>query len=547
MKNILLFISLLSTAILLARSETTISGKLLGVDGKPMAKSNVHLVRFGERKPLASVGAASNGAYTISTKDQGLFLLQFTGVNHELRAVPLLAEKSVSVVLDVRLSANPYLETIAEPKIIGDFNKFSFGDAKPMKKELDGTFVAEFETNNPTFSYQILGALKESRSVNGTQSENYEYDGGGDYRSIVVPKNGKIKIVFDPAKLVRSTTSGSIVFDKKNADAEHLAKFYDDIQGRRLLFQKAMSDHRAAGKEMKDFKYDWSSELTSLAEKVDTEKDPAARQLWLIDYLDICSMSPHMGGARDTAIAQQAIKEIGPTSWFWSLSQGSIFSAMRTVGKVLKEEFLERLLSENPDANLKSGILFNRLMNAKFANDTATYQASYRRLVNEFGDTQYGRMVKERFSLENRIQVGRAVPNFSVASLDDAKVIFSNEILRGRVTLIDFWAVWCGPCVAEMDNLHKAFDRFSKKNFQILSLSFDPKPQDVREFREKKWKMPWLHAFVEKGFESDMAKQFEVMGIPRPILVDGEGKIIALESDLRGEQLEKTLERVLAN
>jgi len=59
--------------------------------------------------------------------------------------------------------------------------------------------------------------------------------------------------------------------------------------------------------------------------------------------------------------------------------------------------------------------------------------------------------------------------------------------------------------------------------------------------------MPWLHAFVEKGFESDLAKRFEVMGIPKPILVDENGNILALETDLRGENLEKTLEKFLGD
>lgn len=111
--------------------------------------------------------------------------------------------------------------------------------------------------------------------------------------------------------------------------------------------------------------------------------------------------------------------------------------------------------------------------------------------------------------------------------------------------MIDFWATWCGPCVGEMEALHKAYAKFKDKNFVILSVSFDASPQDVLKFRQDKWQMPWLHAFADQGFDSKMAKDFETIGIPHPILVDTAGTIVATEEDLRGESLEKTLEKYL--
>ena len=87
----------------------------------------------------------------------------------------------------------------------------------------------------------------------------------------------------------------------------------------------------------------------------------------------------------------------------------------------------------------------------------------------------------------------------------------------------------------------------SYTHLEILSLSFDQKPEDVKKFREEKWKMPWKHAFIEGNFQSDLAKLFEVNGIPKPILVDETGKIIAIEGKLRGETLEQTLGKVFAD
>ena len=59
-------------------------------------------------------------------------------------------------------------------------------------------------------------------------------------------------------------------------------------------------------------------------------------------------------------------------------------------------------------------------------------------------------------------------------------------------------------------------------------------------------KMPWHHAFLKGGFQNEMAKNYEVSGITKPILIDGDtGKILAMTMQLRGDELEKTLEKFL--
>ena len=144
-----------------------------------------------------------------------------------------------------------------------------------------------------------------------------------------------------------------------------------------------------------------------------------------------------------------------------------------------------------------------------------------------------------------KVYAGAQVPKFSFVSLDDSSKTFTNETFKGKYLLIDFWAVWCGPCVGEMENLHKAYEKFKGNDFAVLSLSFDNAPADVKKFRETRWKMPWNHAYVVKGFDNPTSREFEVDGIPKPILVDGNGMIVAMTTELRGENLQKTLEKYL--
>ena len=63
------------------------------------------------------------------------------------------------------------------------------------------------------------------------------------------------------------------------------------------------------------------------------------------------------------------------------------------------------------------------------------------------------------------------------------------------------------------------------------------------KFRKEKWKMPWLNAFIKNGFKSGLAKNFEVFGIPKPILIGSNGLILEEGHVLRGEALETTLSK----
>jgi len=544
MKRLLVTILFCVTSTTLLSQESVVSGKLVGYDGKPIQKANVDLYRMSDRsKALVSVEAGTDGSYKVSTSEQGMLRLQFSGANHMSSNVPLLAEKPAHVGMNVRLAAYPYKETIDAPQIIGDFNNFAFASPKEMTKQADGTFAAEFATDKSEFKYQIVNVLDEQRSINGTQSEKYEYDGGGDYQSVVTPRDGKVTIVFDPRKVIRSNAGQKLTFDEKSKAAEQFMAAYNEVMDVQQAALKARMEFQKSGKDMKTFQYDASGPLKSLEGKIGKARDSYSRQLLLMQYLGV---SPLAKEGVDSMLIRRALKEIPVESGLWSVSPGLILSAMARAGtKFDTEAYLDGFLKGNKDRMLKSMILFNQMMDARMQQKDAQYKKYYSLLVGEYGDTQYGQMTKQRFTVESAIAVGKKVPSFKLASLDDATSTVSNDLLKGKTTLLDFWAVWCGPCIGEMDNMHKAYERFKGKNFQIISFSFDAKPEDVTQFRGKKWKMPWLHAFVEKGFESDLAKRFEVMGIPKPILVDGEGNILALETDLRGETLEKTLEKFL--
>ncbi|MCD6579329.1 TlpA family protein disulfide reductase, partial [bacterium] len=139
------------------------------------------------------------------------------------------------------------------------------------------------------------------------------------------------------------------------------------------------------------------------------------------------------------------------------------------------------------------------------------------------------------------IMEGKAIPDFKVKLFNKNKYV-SNKNLKGKYYIMDFWATWCSPCIAEVPNMKRVYKKYKGKNFEILSISLDIDKDKAKKFIEKN-KMIWCNSLTNKGWKSPIVKQFEIMGIPATILVDPTGKIIA--TNLRGENLGKTLEKIL--
>jgi len=528
---------------LIAQAQpSTITGRLLGSDGKPMPKAHVHLLLPQQRQPFAAAEVNPDGTFQIQTDRTGMITLQFTGAYHQSHQIPLLIEIPRRIALDVTLGPRAIITSFDDVKIIGDFNDFDFQTPKSLTKGKNGVSTATFKTDAAAFTYQILVGSdpRSTFSMNGTQSEDYIYDGGGDYRSLVTPKKGKVTITFDPAKMPRTAAEASVMYH--DSATARLAAIVDEMERQQRTFMMAWSAHAQSGNADSAFNYDWSKEMAAILERSRAESDPLVRNALLLQYTALTLN----GRNADPEVARRVLREIPPTSQLWALDPKLMDDAIAGTDTPEKfESYRWEAIEKHPDSNVRMTILANTIANAYYGKEPEKLRRYYDYMVAHFPDHQETRYVKAQYGPDRNVMAGKSVPPFTLASLDNASETLSSEQMKGKYYMIDFWATWCGPCVAEMASLHRAYERFHGRNFEIISLSFDGRPDAVRKFRDAKWKMPWRHGFVEGNFDSKLAEQFEVVGIPKPILVDGNGMIVAVGEELRGKDLERTLERVL--
>ncbi len=541
MRSVKFLLAIMFSFIAIVHAQTIVKGTLLGYDGKPMINANVVIKQPLDNAVFKSYDVGKDGKFKFKVDTTGIWILYFIGVNHTAYQTALYVDKPATLDLNVRLSTYEYLSDFSHAEIMGNFNNWLAPNVK-MEKNSDGTYSAEIDSKSDSVIYRLLNVAKGD-AVEGTDASSYIYNDFEGYNSVILSKPGKVKIVFDPKKIVKSTRSNEATFSDSASLTVQFAITYNKILANRLAIKKAIMEYQSSGKDLHAFRYDWTKEVDLFTSEIKAEKNNLIRNELLTGYLDLATMTAKV----DSAMVVKAIKDIPPSSFLWSLNPDilqSVFSIAGVRGEKY-EESLKRFVSENKNVNVKSFALFLLFMDARTQKKEDDASKYYKTLVSEYANTYIGAMVKKGFSDVVHIKVGSPIPKFSFVSLDDSSKVVTNESLKGKNYLIDFWATWCGPCVGQMKLLNDAYEKYKNKNFTIVSVSFDRTPQDIIKFRNEKWKMPWFNSFLAANMQSSIQKEFDIMGIPNPILVNDKGIVVAVLGDLYGEKLDKTLGNLL--
>lgn len=163
----------------------------------------------------------------------------------------------------------------------------------------------------------------------------------------------------------------------------------------------------------------------------------------------------------------------------------------------------------------------------------------YETLLQKFGSESPALRQKVKDDLARLDLVGKPAPVLAVTDLNGRPVRLSDY--QGKYVLIDFWATWCAPCLAELPRVQAAYQTYHDRGFEVLSVSLDETPEAVKDFLKTR-KLPWrqVHNATSGG---DLVASYGVSTIPATFLIDPEGKVARV--DVRGEALGQALQSLL--
>jgi thiol-disulfide isomerase/thioredoxin len=288
-------------------------------------------------------------------------------------------------------------------------------------------------------------------------------------------------------------------------DAAALLKFIDDLR----------AFHPATLDEAREHRQKSQAALQTAAEKVLTiEKDPKSEAYQkaksLVLQLRIHSLS--------AAAPEEQKRFLGEVKE-WLAQKGELVPSdlgLAFMTATTLQQSADKDLAV--DALTSFGNLFKASKNEQFAS---------------YGDMMLG-AVRRLNLLGNEMQIeGKTV---------DGKP-FDWKSYRGKVVLVDFWATWCGPCVAELPNVKRNYELYKDKGFDVVAISLDRDRSALEAFL-KEQQVPWVCLYEDsKNGQHPAAIYYGVMAIPTVILVDRDGKAVNLHA--RGEQLGAELARLL--
>jgi peroxiredoxin len=212
-------------------------------------------------------------------------------------------------------------------------------------------------------------------------------------------------------------------------------------------------------------------------------------------------------------------------------------------------------MKNNPESFV-SLYLFQAVLKMKDV-DLEQLSATYNRFSPELKSTQKAteaetelNKLKMEYEANKNLQIGGNAPAFSGPNPNGEIISLYEVVDKAKVTVIDFWAAWCGPCRKENPNVVRIYNKYHDQGLEIIGVSLDG--QSRQKDPRAKWleaieqdKLTWNQISNLKYFNDPIAQLYNIRAIPATYILDESGKIVA--KNLRGPALELKIKELIEN
>lgn len=151
-------------------------------------------------------------------------------------------------------------------------------------------------------------------------------------------------------------------------------------------------------------------------------------------------------------------------------------------------------------------------------------EADYSEYMNEYGSfPRFQKFLEQLYEQRKEVSPGKPAVDFSLP--DSTGTNHTLTDFKGKLTLLDFWASWCVPCMEEMDDIQRIYNNYSRNDFEVVSISIE-KDSSAWLHTIKQKQPPWVQLYAGKGFDHPLFESYMGGGIPFYILIGRDGQIL---------------------
>ncbi|MFK2821113.1 TlpA disulfide reductase family protein [Flavobacteriaceae sp. LMIT009] len=209
--------------------------------------------------------------------------------------------------------------------------------------------------------------------------------------------------------------------------------------------------------------------------------------------------------------------------------------------------YTHEFIKENPNSDTSLLLLESQILGSN--QNLEKFKESYKTLERVINRNAYNKQIGVKIKsfigyleAQASTDIGNIAPNFS-SPTPDGEMLALNDI-KGKATIIDFWASWCGPCRRENPNVVKVYEKYHDKGLEIISVSLDKPGQKDRWLKAiEDDKLAWHHVGSLKYFNDPVARLYNINAIPAMFVLDESGTIVGKK--LRGQALHDKISELL--
>jgi thiol-disulfide isomerase/thioredoxin len=193
---------------------------------------------------------------------------------------------------------------------------------------------------------------------------------------------------------------------------------------------------------------------------------------------------------------------------------------------------IEQFVNDHPKSDIGASVL---LALGRDTEDKEKRVAIFRRIVAEYPPTQNTK--KAEGCIRREEGVGKPFELTFTDAITDQLISIKN--LRGKVVVIDFWATWCAPCVADMPKLKKLYEQYKDQGVEFIGVSLDRPGEGLNLLKTfvKENGIAWPQYYQGNWWASEFSTSWGIERFPSTFIVDAEGNLYSTEAYGRLDKL----------